>query len=303
MNVNINELSKNIDMLQLRCRGNIKQNYKEGTIIMVKTQFHTNSTYLEVTDAAIIDFPQNITNITYDDCFVINCFDSISSYEFTNKFVSKKTMVNSGDTIYVATANDGDPYGSFILGVFTDKPNKEKLSFEYNKHLQEVYSHDKDDDNNLISQIYIVNIFELKVRTLSSFYKRDKIKEELLYCADICKESWGDMFHFNLSYDYNKDFRKYLKNCLSKDVYAQLKLKTPLFKELGIFEILDSLDALLAHQNNVHPQDTNVHPQDTEAFNLFLNYCMEDKKFRKELKKELNDFLREVEQEQEDMEI
>lgn len=133
-------------------------------------------------------------------------------------------------------------------------------------------------------------------KSLSFLQKYNDLKEMLLRCADVCQESWGDMFHFDLSYNYNKDFRKYLKNCLSKEIYTQLKSKTPLFKELGVFEVLDSLDTLLVYQSNAHPQDT-------EAFNLFLDYCMENKKFRKELKKELNDFLREVEQEQEDNEI
>lgn len=139
---------------------NIKKNYKKGTILLAKTTFNEKTLYLSIDKVKIINNPLDTKEIFInpEEFFVINCFNDIANDEFSNKFIFDKKKVKIGDKVYVVTANDGDPYGTFVLGIFSEKPNKDKLIKKYNKYINNLKNY-----KDFYSTFYINNIVEIVI--------------------------------------------------------------------------------------------------------------------------------------------
>ena len=116
---------------------NITENKKiDGTMLLIKCDFDVKNPFLFATAVEIIDDIKETQNQSAweREYMVINCFKPLYDYTYNeNKFdfIFPKKEVKSGDTVYVVTASDGDCYGQFILGVFTEKPDKEDIIKKY----------------------------------------------------------------------------------------------------------------------------------------------------------------------------
>jgi hypothetical protein len=161
MKIDTKELESRIDELQEKCSKSTTLDDKEGTILLVKTSFNTRSIYLNVEKVEIFNGSlDEITNARKEDeeYFVINCFEAIDSYDFTNGFIFPQMEVKTGDKVWVVTADDMDPYGVFIVGVFTEEVDKEKIVRMYNRYINDL--NDEDDEPYVY---YPVNVFELVI--------------------------------------------------------------------------------------------------------------------------------------------
>lgn len=154
---------------EFQFRENVRNNYKEGTVLLVDTNFDTRNVHLSVNKVQVIE---NILGKVDDICwnaeeyFVVNCFENIHDYYFTNNFIFPKTTVKPGDTVYVVTADDGDCYGQFVLGVFSEKPNNDEILEKYKEYLKYVDSLEYSDDENeedYCEAFYVNSIFEVVV--------------------------------------------------------------------------------------------------------------------------------------------
>lgn len=139
----------------------------ESTMLLVESNFNYKNTHLSVTNISIInDIKETEDEAVWEkEYFVVNCFKPLDAYSYKeNKFnyVFPQKTINPGDTVFVVTANDGDPYGTFILGVFTEKPNSDDLLEKYKRFQEEEEDEDIDEDCDLF-EYRIVNIFELTV--------------------------------------------------------------------------------------------------------------------------------------------
>ena len=160
MNCNIEKLKIDIENMEKACRTNAGQTYTNGTILLARTKFEPRTISTTVEKIEIISDLVKAEELCkcMMDCFVINCFDTIDSCDFTNKFVFSQTEVKSGDTVYAVTINDGDPYGTFVMGVFTEKPNDEEIIKKYNEYLNTLNNEDDEP-----YEYYIDNVFTLTV--------------------------------------------------------------------------------------------------------------------------------------------
>ena len=74
--------------------------------------------------------------------------------------------LSAGDKVYVAITGDGDPYGDFILGVFTERPDKEFIIRKYIEQHNSLLP--EDDEFNRKSEDYddgdyIFRVIEIEV--------------------------------------------------------------------------------------------------------------------------------------------
>ena len=153
------EVLKLIKESEEAIRKNILENYKEGTVLFVKTDFNTSNLYFSVESVEIINDLTKVENIYVnpEEYLVINCFTDIACDDFTNEFIFDKKEVKSGDKVYVVTADDGDAYGQFVLRVFTEEPNKDELIKKYNDSIK------LEDDCDYCFTYYISDIFEIVI--------------------------------------------------------------------------------------------------------------------------------------------
>ena len=141
--------------------------YKEGTILFIKEKFDAFLTQLSIESVSICKDESFVESFGGNEGrhqipFVINCFDFIGSENFTNNFIFDKKKVKPGDKVYVAIANDYDPYGDKILGVFTEKPNEEIIA-KYVEQNNSLLPED-DEDNRLDGdEYYLSKVFEVIV--------------------------------------------------------------------------------------------------------------------------------------------
>ena len=145
-------------------RNNILENYKEGTVLLVKTDFNYRSLHLSVEKIEIINDLEKVKDIHLNpqEFFVINCFNDIACDDFTNEFVFDKKDIKSGDKVYVVTANDGDAYGTFVLGIFTEEPDKDEIIKKYNEFVNSFEEENEEEIDDYL-EFYINNIFEIVV--------------------------------------------------------------------------------------------------------------------------------------------
>lgn len=127
------------------------------TIIKTTSKFEYKHTSFKVVKAEIVNFVEVAGYIDCVDCYLkedyllLNCINDDALIE-----IDAKTEVKPGDKIYAVTAHDGDCYGQFILGIFTEEPNTDEIIRRYNEHL-------KNEDEYCYTEHYIGNVFEIIV--------------------------------------------------------------------------------------------------------------------------------------------
>lgn len=129
----------------------------DRTVLLVLSKFSYRDKSLTVEKVKIVNFVEIAGYIDATDFYLkedyvlVNCINDDESIEISNI-----KEVKHGDKVYVVTAHDGDCYGQFILGVFTEEPNKEELIKKYNEHLKLV-------EEDCYTECYIGNVFEIVV--------------------------------------------------------------------------------------------------------------------------------------------
>lgn len=107
----------------------LKEIEVDGQVIYVDINFIDD--FLVIEDISLEYDP------SFEKSFVINCFSEIDNHEiFSNDFVFPYKEVQKGDTLYAVIANeDGDPTMGEIIGIFTEMPDKEKITKEFSDYL------------------------------------------------------------------------------------------------------------------------------------------------------------------------
>lgn len=143
-----------------------------GSKLYVQETFnacHTKLNIEKVTLCKDVNFKESSDcfNWRHQTEFIINCFENLSDDLFTNEFVYDTQEVQHGDKVYAVILNNGDPYGSNIVGLFSKRPDKDFILKAYIGHYNNAVKMADgylDDTNKAFDDEYTVeDIIELEV--------------------------------------------------------------------------------------------------------------------------------------------